>query len=70
MQQGGSQYRRPIGAFKRIFGATIFFGADSQRERAAVVHQARFNFMSEPGSGIRETPIRSSFPATARTSLS
>jgi len=46
-QQGGSQYRRLIGAFQRIFGATIFFGTDSQRERAAVVHQARFNFMSE-----------------------
>jgi hypothetical protein len=47
MQQSGSQYRRLIGAFQRIFGATIFFGTDSQRERAAVVHQARFNFMSE-----------------------
>jgi hypothetical protein len=47
MQQGGPQYRRLIGAFQRIFGATIFFGTDSQRERAAVVHQTRFNFMSE-----------------------
>jgi hypothetical protein len=47
MQQGGSQYRRLIGAFQRIFGATIFFGTDSQRERAAVVHCARFSFMSE-----------------------
>ena len=47
MQQGGTQYRRLVGAFQRIFGATIFFGTDSQRERAAVVHQARFNFMSE-----------------------
>jgi len=34
-------------SFQRIFGATIFFGTDMQRERAAVVHQARFNFMSE-----------------------
>jgi hypothetical protein len=47
MQQGGTQYRRLVGAFQRIFGATIFFGTDSQRERAAVVHRARFNFMSE-----------------------
>lgn len=47
MQQGGSQYRRLIAAFQRIFGATIFFGTDTQRERAAVVHRARFNFMSE-----------------------
>jgi hypothetical protein len=26
MQQGGSQYRRLVAAFERIFGATIFFG--------------------------------------------
>src|ERR1700722_16917158 len=47
LQQGGTQYRRLIEAFQRIFGATIFFGTDSQRERAAVVQRARFNFMSE-----------------------
>jgi hypothetical protein len=47
LQQGGSQYRRLVAAFQRIFGATIFFGTDAQRERAAVVHRARFNFMSE-----------------------
>ena len=47
MQQGGTQYRRLVAAFQRIFGATIFFGTDTQREKAAVVHQARFNFMSE-----------------------
>jgi hypothetical protein len=47
MQQGGSQYRRLVDSFQRIFGATIFFGTDTQRERAAVVHRARFNFMAE-----------------------
>jgi hypothetical protein len=47
MQQGGSQYRRLISAFQRVFGATIFFGTDSQRERAAVIHRARFSFMTE-----------------------
>lgn len=47
MQQGGAQYRRLFASFQRIFGATIFFGTDTQRERAAVVHRARFNFMSE-----------------------
>ena len=47
MQQGGSQYRRLVSSFQRIFGATIFFGTDAQRQRAAVVHQARFNFMTE-----------------------
>src|SRR6476646_10326709 len=47
MQQGGTQYRRLVAAFQRIFGATIFFGTDTQREKAAVVHRSRFNFMSE-----------------------
>ena len=47
MQQGGSQYRRLVDSFQRIFGATIYFGADSQRLPAAVIHRARFNFMSE-----------------------
>ncbi|MCU1325243.1 MAG: plasmid encoded RepA protein [Bryobacterales bacterium] len=47
MQQGGTQYRRLVTAFQRIFGATIFFGTDTQREKAMVVHRARFSFMSE-----------------------
>jgi hypothetical protein len=33
MQQGGSQYRRLIAAFQRIFGATIFFGTETQKQR-------------------------------------
>lgn len=47
LQQGGAQYRRLIESFKRIFGATIFFGTDRQKERAHVIHQSRFSFMSE-----------------------
>jgi len=47
MQQGGSQYRRLVSSFQRIFGATIFFGTNTQREHAAVFHRARFNFMTE-----------------------
>jgi hypothetical protein len=47
MQQGGSPYRRLVGAFQRIFGATIFFGTDTQSVRANVFHHAHFNFMSE-----------------------
>jgi hypothetical protein len=45
--QGGTQYRRLVAAFERIFGATIFFGTDAQSDSAAVFQQARFNFMSE-----------------------
>ena len=44
MRQGGSQYRRLIAAFQRVFGATIFFGTDIQRERAAVMHQSSIQF--------------------------
>lgn len=47
MNQGGTQYRRLIAAFQRVFGATIFFGTDVQRDKAAVIHQARFNFITE-----------------------
>src|SRR4051812_23422238 len=47
LHQGGSQYRRLVGSFQRIFGATIFFGTDTQRVPAAVVHHVRFNFMAE-----------------------
>lgn len=47
MHQGGSQYRRLIGAFQRAFGATIFFGTEVQRERAAVIDESRFSFMRE-----------------------
>jgi hypothetical protein len=47
LQQGGTQYRHLVGAFQRIFGATIFFGTDSQHAKATVIHQARFNFMTE-----------------------
>jgi hypothetical protein len=28
IQQGGSQYRRLVGSFQRVFGATIFFGTE------------------------------------------
>ena len=47
MHQGGSQYRRLVGAFQRVFGATIFFGTEVQRERATVIDESRFSFMSE-----------------------
>lgn len=47
LQQGGSQYRRLIAAFQRVFGATIFFGTDMQTTKTVVLHQARFNFMRE-----------------------
>jgi Plasmid encoded RepA protein len=47
MAKGGKEYRRLVASFERIFGATIFFGTDSVRDRARIVHRARFNFLRE-----------------------
>ena len=68
LQQGGSQYRRLVNSFERIFGATIFFGTDCQRIPAKVVHRSRFNFMKKPASGIRGTAHRRRYPVTVRMS--
>lgn len=62
MQQGGSQYRRLIAAFQRVFGATIFFGTDTQREKAAVMHRARFNFMREARIWYSRDPNQDTLP--------
>lgn len=47
MHKGGKEYRRLVGAFERIFGATIFFGTDLLRGRAKVIQRSRFNFLRE-----------------------
>jgi hypothetical protein len=47
MHTGGKEYRRLVGAFERIFGATIFFGTDTLTGRATMVQRCRFNFMRE-----------------------
>ena len=69
MQQGGSQYRRLIGAFQRIFGATIFFGSDMQLEKAAVVHHARFNFMSEARIWYSRDPGQQNLPGDCQNMI-
>lgn len=62
MQQGGSQYRRLVGAFQRVFGATIFFGSDLQHQKAAVMQHARFNFMREARIWYSRDPNQSMLP--------
>jgi hypothetical protein len=47
MQKAGKEYRRLVAAFERIFGATIFFGADTLRGTAKVVQRSRFSFFNE-----------------------
>jgi hypothetical protein len=62
LQQGGSQYRRLIASFQRIFGATIFFGTDIQREKATVMQHARFNFMREARIWYSRGPTQAVLP--------
>ena len=69
MQQGGTQYRRLMGAFQRIFGATIFFGTDTQRERAAVIHRARFSFMSEARIWYSRNSAQETFPGELQNEI-
>jgi hypothetical protein len=62
MLQGGSQYRRLVGAFQRIFGATIFFGTDTHRSISPVVHEARFHFMTEARIWYSRDPGQQNLP--------
>jgi hypothetical protein len=47
LSKGGKEYRRLVSAFERIFGATIYFGTESNRYTAKLIHRSRFNFLSE-----------------------
>jgi hypothetical protein len=69
LHQGGSQYRRLVASFQRIFGATIFFGTDSQRARAAVVHHVRFSFMSEARIWYSRDPEQQSLPGECQNMI-
>ncbi len=69
MQVGGSQYRRLVSAFQRIFGATIFFGTDTQHQRAAVIQRARFNFMSEARIWYSPDPEQTFLPGDCHNTI-
>src|SRR3954451_287913 len=47
MQKGGKEYKRLVGGFERIFGATLFFGTDTMAGKAKMVQRSRFNFLQE-----------------------
>lgn len=47
LSNGGKEYRRLVAAFERIFGATIFFGTDTTRPNARLMHRSRFSFLRE-----------------------
>jgi hypothetical protein len=58
MARGGKEYRRLVGAFERIFGATIFFGNESSGNQARVVRRSRFNFLSEAQIWYNRDPVQ------------
>jgi hypothetical protein len=41
MHTGGKEYRRLVGAFERIFSATIFFGTDRLTSKRTMVQRCR-----------------------------
>jgi hypothetical protein len=44
LPKDGPHYRRLIGGFQRLFGATIFFGTQEQPNSAPVIDWSRFHF--------------------------
>ncbi|MGH9444972.1 MAG: replication protein RepA [Terriglobia bacterium] len=44
LPKDGPHYRRLVDGFKRLFGATIFFGTDDQTQSAPVIDWTRFHF--------------------------
>ena len=44
LPKNGYHYRRIVQGFQRVFGATIFFGTEEQRQKAIIVDTARFHF--------------------------
>ncbi len=69
LQRGGSQYRRLVKSFQRVFGATIFFGTDQQLKHAAVVHCARFNFMTEARIWYSRNPEEKMLPGECQNTI-
>ena len=47
LPKNGYHYKRIVQGFQRIFGATIFFGTEEQRQRAVVSNSARFHFFDK-----------------------
>ena len=51
MHTGGKEYRRLVGAFERVFGATIFFGTDTLAGKATWCNAAGSISCARPRSG-------------------
>ena len=70
MQKGGKEYKRLVGAFERIFGATIFFGTDTMAGKAKLVQRSRFNFLQEAQIWYNRDLDQRPFPMSSRMSSS
>ena len=44
LPKNGYHYNRIVQGFQRVFGATIFFGTEEQRQKTVVSNSARFHF--------------------------
>jgi hypothetical protein len=44
LPKNGYHYHRIVQGFQRVFGATIFFGTEEQRQKAMIVDATRFHF--------------------------
>jgi hypothetical protein len=51
LPKNGYHYKRIVQGFQRIFGATILFGTEEQRQRAILSNSARFHFLTALSSG-------------------
>jgi hypothetical protein len=69
LQLGGKQYRRLIAAFERIFGSTIFFGTDTQTDRAKVFRRHRFSFLTEAQLWYTRCPEQQFLPGELQNSV-
>jgi plasmid replication initiation protein len=47
LPKNGYHYERIVQGFQRIFGATIFFGTEEQRQKAVVLDSTRFHFLEK-----------------------
>lgn len=47
LPKNGYHYKRIVHGFERIFGATIFFGTEEQREKDIISNWARFHFFDK-----------------------
>ena len=60
LPKNGHHYHRIVQGFQRIFGATIFFGTEEQRQKAAILDAARFHFFDRMNIWYnREDPVNS-----------